>query len=124
MLNIEELRHYTTLAVRWAAVKVSTNRKRDYAQIERHLKQQTRLIEQIAEAIPDILYVDDLVENRNVYINRRAAGILGYSQREFQRLAERRFQDIIHPVSKAHEAEWLQSLTDAPDSSGVENELR
>src|SRR5258708_11763247 len=78
-----------------------------------HMRNNSRLLEQVAEALPDLLYVDDLIHNRNIFINDKAVAILGYAPEELKRLGATRFQEIMHPDDQATNDEWLSRLADS-----------
>jgi PAS domain S-box-containing protein len=59
-----------------------TERKQAKAEIERS----RRWFERIAQTTPDIIFVLDIVNNRNIYANRSILEILGYSSEEFSQL--------------------------------------
>jgi rsbT co-antagonist protein RsbR len=53
--------------------------------------------QRIAEAAPSVLYLFDLVEQRNTYANQELTDLLGYSAAEVQALGDRLFATILHP---------------------------
>lgn len=61
------------------------------------LARSRNLFRHIADATPDILYLFDLVENRNVYVNREIAEILGYSPEQIAALGPGLLPHLIHP---------------------------
>jgi PAS domain S-box-containing protein len=104
-----------------------TERKRlesDRNQIEADLLQKQRLIEQITEAIPAILYVYDLCERRNIYANRQLPEILGYSTETIQTRGTEFVQTLIHPEDKLIVAGIFQQLATTKDGEVVEAEYR
>ncbi len=66
-------------------------------QTELRLREREKFIHSIAETSPNILYVRNVIENRNVYINRAVYEILGYTVAEIQALGSDFFQTLIHP---------------------------
>ncbi|MCU0551203.1 MAG: PAS domain-containing sensor histidine kinase [Leptolyngbya sp. Prado105] len=54
-------------------------------------------IQHIAEAVPGILYVYDLIEQRNIYINHQVQEVLGYSPAVIQAFEAGFFDRILHP---------------------------
>nr|WP_242039615.1 PAS domain-containing protein [Anabaena sphaerica] len=66
-------------------------------QAELALKESQQFIQQIAEASPNILYLYDIQEQRNVYVNREIATILGYTPEEIQAMGSNFFQNVMHP---------------------------
>jgi PAS domain S-box-containing protein len=97
-----------------------TERKR----AEEALKEHQRFIERVAEASPVILYVDDLVENRNIYINPQITAILGYTTDELPELQANRFRSIWPPNTEHLDAQWHRRLQDAQDGDVVEGEYQ
>lgn len=83
-----------------------TDRKRT----ELELKKSRNFVERIAATTPGILYVYDLVERRNVFSNREAIAVLGYSLEEIRQgesvVQNGLAQSLYHPddqaVIKAH----------------------
>jgi diguanylate cyclase (GGDEF)-like protein/PAS domain S-box-containing protein len=77
----------------------------DRKQTERELQKSRNFVERIAATTPGILYVYDLVEQRNVFSNREAITVLGYNLEDTRQL-EGRTRDLFHPddlaVIKAH----------------------
>jgi PAS domain S-box-containing protein len=61
------------------------------------LARSRNLFRHIADATPDILYLFDLVENRNVYVNREIAEVLGYSPEQIASLGPDLLAHLIHP---------------------------
>jgi PAS domain S-box-containing protein len=53
--------------------------------------------ERITATIPDIVYVYDLREARNVYVNQEIAHWLGYSSDEIQAMGDTLFATLMHP---------------------------
>jgi PAS domain S-box-containing protein len=58
---------------------------------------QSLLFERIAEATPDILYIYDVQQNRNVYSNRGSQRIAGHTTGEIQTFGATLLDNLIHP---------------------------
>lgn len=56
----------------------------------------SRVMERIVETIPDAIYVYDLNERRNIYINRAITDLLGFSSEEVIAMGEDMVETIIH----------------------------
>jgi PAS domain S-box-containing protein len=85
-----------------------TERKRIEEEIER-----SRLwLERIADTTPDIIFVLDIVSNRNVYENRSLAEMLGYSPEE-TREADDILEKAVEPEDLARAAEFYRDMADA-----------
>jgi PAS domain S-box-containing protein len=61
------------------------------------LQDNQQFLQRIVETTPDIIYVYDLVEKRNIYINHKIIEILGYTSAEIQAMRETVLPNLIHP---------------------------
>ncbi|MEG3849876.1 PAS domain S-box protein [Microcoleus sp. herbarium19] len=91
---------------------------------EAALQASQRFVERIANATPNILYVYDEVEQRNVYANREITSILGYTVEEVQALGSNILPTIINPDDFAKVPAYIQELENAPDGEVIEYEYR
>ncbi|MEP0916713.1 PAS domain S-box protein [Leptolyngbya sp. DQ-M1] len=82
------------------------------------------LIQQIAATVPGMLYVYDLIEQRNVYINRQVGEILGYTPEQFEQLGDRVLALLIHPEDSVRLIDHLGRFQTAIDSEVLEFEYR
>ncbi|MEM6647371.1 MAG: PAS domain S-box protein [Bacteroidota bacterium] len=64
---------------------------------EQALRDSQRFVERVAQALPDILYVFDLQERRNVYANRELTAVLGYSGEDVQAMGDQLMPNLLHP---------------------------
>ncbi|MBY5310156.1 PAS domain S-box protein, partial [Aphanizomenon flos-aquae CCAP 1446/1C] len=88
------------------------------------LKESQYLIQRITEASPDILYIYDLREKRNVYVNREIAQLLGYSPAEIQSMGSELFLQTIHPDDISKIADYHARFATAKDEDILEIEYR
>lgn len=65
-------------------------------QIEASLREEQHFTRQIAELLPDILYIFDLLEQRNVYVNPAITTVLGYTPEAFQAMGAD-IMTLMHP---------------------------
>jgi PAS domain S-box-containing protein len=97
-----------------------TERKQTEAAIE----ESRRFVERIAEMIPSILYVQDLRDQRIIYVNFRIETILGYVAADFKRPGMDVFRQNYHPEDLAR-LEWLQERYQAAeDHEVIDTEFR
>ncbi len=82
------------------------------------------LFEHIAATSPDVLFVFDLKESRNVYVNSRVKAVLGYSTEEFTRAPVQGATGLAHPDDLPLIEEWLGSFGDATMADVRETEHR
>ncbi len=93
-------------------------------QAEMALQESQRFVQQIAEASPNILYLYDLQEQRNIYINREIGTILGYTSDEIRQIGAALFQTLMHPDDLDRlvvKQDWFSS---AQDGDILETEYR
>ena len=90
----------------------------------RRLSEFGKLDEQLIELIPGLIYVYDLVEQRNVFTNRSLADFLGYAPEEVAALGDQLLPTIMHPddLARAHEHHAL--IRDLQPGKVVEIEYR
>ncbi|MDX2075506.1 MAG: PAS domain S-box protein [bacterium] len=68
-----------------------------HKQTEEQLREKDKFITHITETVPDIIYVYDLVEGKNIYSNHEITEILGYTPDEVQAMGDNLLTNIIHP---------------------------
>jgi len=104
----------------YAAARDITNRK--YA--EEEILEKQRFIQKIADASPNILYLYDIQEQRNVYCNREVASVLGYTSAEIQAMGADLFSNLMHPDDLAKMPNYYQQIEAAQDGDIFEIEYR
>jgi PAS domain S-box-containing protein len=82
------------------------------------------LMQQMIEASPDILYVYDLVEHRNVFISGRVREILGWSREEIAGMDAEVLGALTHPEDLPAVGDHLARLQFLPDRAIAEVEYR
>ncbi|HLO14150.1 MAG TPA: PAS domain-containing protein, partial [Anaerolineales bacterium] len=94
-----------------------TDRKR----IERLLNERQYFLQKILDTEPGIVYLYDVEERRNLYVNRFWPLTFGYTPEETQGMGEELLGRIVHPDDlahvSAHHENWQQART-------VESEMR
>jgi|GEM_PF-1809672 len=93
-------------------------------QTNRELERSRQFAERIAEASPHIMYVFDIVEQRNLYSNRQIADDLGYSPDEICDMGSDFFARTLHPDDLARVPEMLARWETAQDGDILEQEYR
>ncbi|MDY6802464.1 MAG: response regulator [Cyanobacteriota bacterium] len=87
-------------------------------------RESRRLLEQISESSPNVLYIYDVAQQRNVYSNHSAAEILGYSQEEIEEMGDALLPTIMHPEDVARVPEKLEKISALRDGEVLEREYR
>lgn len=93
-------------------------------QVEIALRENKQFTEQIALLLPNILYIYDLVEKRNIYCNRLIRETLGYTQEEFQPENNDLLGDHIHPEDKKAVEQHLKRCLSLKPGNFLEIEYR
>jgi len=116
------------------AAKIALLQARN-AELERQLQQcqlqlqqleaiQPTFAQQILESTSAILYVYDLVEQRNVYVNHQIAEVLGYSPAEIQAMGDQLFINLVHPDDLPRVLEKVRQCFSGKDDDIFEVEYR
>jgi len=66
-------------------------------QAEQALKESQQFIQRITDTTPNVIYIYDIEEHRNVYCNQTIHHILGYTPLEIQAMGELFLSIVIHP---------------------------
>ncbi|WP_448571570.1 PAS domain-containing protein [Trichothermofontia sp.] len=88
------------------------------------LQKQKQFTEQIAESSLAILYIYDLVANRNVYVNAQVEAVLGYSPAEVQAMGSELFPTLVHPDDLPGQWVSYQRCFNLQDGEMLETEYR
>ncbi|MEG3955483.1 PAS domain S-box protein [Microcoleus sp. herbarium2] len=96
----------------------------EHKQAEAALQESQLFVERIANTSPNLLFVYDESEQRNVYSNREITDTLGYTSAEVENMGSNLLPTIIHPDDLAKFPEYFQHLENAPDGEVVEYEYR
>jgi len=95
-------------------------------QMESQLRESQHYNQQIAEAVPGILFVHDLVHQRNVYTNRQIADLLGYTSEQVWAMGENAIATLVHPDDVERVLAYFEAFRLAPDQAvlGIEYRVR
>jgi PAS domain S-box-containing protein len=81
--------------------------------------------ETMLNTTPDIIYIYDIVERKNVYSNDGIEKILGYSVDEIQKMGEKLIKKLMHPDDlKIYVNDTLSRYENAKDNQLIEHEYR
>ncbi|MBF2016199.1 MAG: PAS domain S-box protein [Rivularia sp. T60_A2020_040] len=93
-------------------------------QAEEKLKASQHFIQRVADSSPNILYIYDIEEQRNIYANQEVALILGYSIEEVGTWGNQIMPKIIHPEDLGKIMSQQQLVIAAADGDILELEYR
>lgn len=92
---------------------------------EEALRESRRFIENVANTIPDLLYVYDIIAMQNIYVNREIALVLGYTPEQIQAMGTAVIPTLLHPDDLERGTTWqLQRIAAAADGEILELEYR
>ncbi|AFZ09377.1 diguanylate cyclase with PAS/PAC and GAF sensors [Oscillatoria nigro-viridis PCC 7112] len=78
--------------------------------VEEELRSSQHFIQQIADAAPYLLYIYDLTQQRNVYVNGQASKLLGYTPQEILQMQTALYSSLVYPEDlprlKAHQQKF------------------
>jgi diguanylate cyclase (GGDEF)-like protein/PAS domain S-box-containing protein len=96
----------------------------DRKEAEEALKESQHFVQQIADSTPNILYVYDLIEQRNTYVNHEITTILGYTPEEFQEIKLSEFETLVHPDDDLKFKKYIHQFRTARADNIFELEYR
>jgi PAS domain S-box-containing protein len=91
---------------------------------ETSLQDSQRFIQRIADASPNILYVYDIQEQRNIYVNHQIHKTLGYSPTDIQAMGDNFFMNLMHPEDLLRVPSQYTKIASGQDDEVFEFEYR
>jgi len=91
---------------------------------EAELQDSKRFGARIAEASPNILYVCDLIEQKNIYANASIYNVLGYKVEEILAIGPWMLSSLIHPEDAIKMPDYLQQVETGSEGDIFEIEYR
>lgn len=88
------------------------------------LEDTRRFLDHVASTVPDIVYVYDLIDARNVYVNREIASSLGYSPDEIGVMGSALMEKLMHPDDVAGVIAHHTRLRAYPGDDILQHEYR
>lgn len=93
------------------------------SQVQAALEESRYLLQEITDLTPTILYIYDLEQQRNVFVNRQVELMLGYTAADIQ-AGRALFQQIIHPADWPRFETRFDRLAHSTDGHMIETEYR
>jgi PAS domain S-box-containing protein len=88
----------------------------DRIAIKQQLEEKERFIERVLDAIPDVVYVQDIQGKQKLYSNRSLSALLGYQPHEIEALGSENFTQLMHAEDLQHlPAQWEKQRMAADD---------
>ena len=88
------------------------------------LQESTAFREKLVDFTPNILYIYDLITQRNIYCNPFITELLGYSPLELKKFKDGLLAELIHPEDLAQVTEHFQKCLNLKDDKYIEVEYR
>lgn len=82
---------------------------------DKELSEKDHLLKSIAENSPNIIYIFDVEQKRNIYINRSLSKVLGYTDSEFSDQDAGFFETLMHPEDMQQFEKFYEQVKDCPD---------
>lgn len=96
----------------------------EQARLREELDSSRYFAEQVARTVPSILYVHDLIERRNLYVNEAMMHLLGYSEAEVQALGGDLLPSIVHPDDIQHVIDENDKMRAGDANTSIDLEYR
>jgi len=96
----------------------------DYKKAEEALLQSQHFIESVLNSTPNLIYVYDLVEKKNIYCNRELIDFLGYTSQQIQEMGNRLFSELLHPEDFFKVIEHHQTISQFGDIREIEYRMK
>ncbi|TYQ24495.1 GAF domain-containing protein [Pseudanabaena sp. UWO311] len=98
--------------------------KQNRQKVELSLRESQQFIQKIADASPNILYLYNVQEQRNIYSSREIYATLGYTPQEVQEMGANFFLNLMHPEDLDKVAANLALICAAADGKIIDMEYR
>lgn len=111
----------TGRALRMAGVDIDITERYQDREV---VRQSQNLLQQIADTIPNHLYIYDLDRNCNVYTNRQMQKFFNCTHAEIKTMGSQLLLHILHPEDVGKLGELMTRFQSAEDGEILENEFR
>ncbi len=91
---------------------------------EEKLGEKERFIQSLVDAVPSGIYVYDIKERRNVFVNPRLASQLGFTPNDLKEMGSDFLPLLLHPDDWEPASAHFETLRKAPDGSVLGHEFR
>lgn len=96
----------------------------DRKQAEEKLRENHRFISKMTSVLPGMLYIFDLQEQRNVYVNRHPGAVLGYSAEDIHALGADFIPTVLHPDDAIRLLQHFEGFKELHDGVTMQVEYR
>jgi|GEM_PF-614227 len=92
--------------------------------VEEALRESQHFIQRIADSTPNVLYLHDLRQQRNIYANREIPVMLGYLPEEIEKMGTALMENLMHSEDFAKLPERFDKFDSLLDGEVIESEYR
>jgi diguanylate cyclase (GGDEF)-like protein/PAS domain S-box-containing protein len=96
----------------------------EYKKVEEELLKSQHLNNSILNSTPNLIYVFDMINNKNVYCNREAEEFFGYTSQQIQEMGENFFKKVVHPDDVTKVTEHHHSFIVEGDVREIEHRMK
>ena len=96
----------------------------DHKRDEEALRKSEHLNQKILNSTPNLIYIYDIEEHRNVYSNHEIFDFLGYTQEQIAAMGSELFSNILHPDDANAVDAYHARFINAPDNVAYNIEFR
>ena len=107
------------LAIQSFVRDISARKKAELA-----LQESQRFIQKLAQTTPYLIYTQDLIQQRHVYLNRKVKEFYGQTPEAIQAMGKAFLEAFVHPDDFPKLSEIKKRLATAADAEVIENEFR
>lgn len=112
------------ISTREQAEKALHRQQQECKALKEALRSSQQFTQHIADTIPNILYLYDLIEQHNIYTNHSIAEHLGYTSQEIQQMGTTMFQTLLHLDDVDKVTEHLKRCATLQENEILEIEYR
>ncbi len=120
-LNITPVKNDAGKVTHFIAVQTDVT---DRKNAEQALKSQSEFLEKVSFTMPVQIFVYDLLEKRNIFLNRNKASVFGYSADEISAMGANFLDTLIHPDDVIRYRAHLEALAQQPEGVVSNIEIR
>ncbi|WP_088889015.1 PAS domain S-box protein [Leptolyngbya ohadii] len=96
----------------------------DRKQAELALLESQQFIQQVADSSPNVIYIYDIAQQRNIYVNREVATFLGYTKDEVMTRVDQSLATLMHPDDLERVMQHFEQFATLSDGAICEFEYR
>lgn len=91
---------------------------------EEELRESQRYVKRITDALPSVIYIYDLVNERVMYLNKTSKDVLGYEPEEIVQMEKEQLLNLFHPDDVAGLKILADQLASLKIGDTLDNEVR